>query len=77
VIREGTIARTVSVQAPTHYELQSVENGKAINYLYATADNLSLKGLVGKKVFATGQEVVDKRWPSTPVLEIETIELMP
>jgi hypothetical protein len=77
VRREGTISRTVSVQAPTHYELQSMENGKTINYLYATAENLSFRGLVGKKVFATGQEVVDKRWPSVPVLEVETIELLP
>jgi hypothetical protein len=77
VRREGIISRTASVQAPTHYELESLENSRVINYLYPTTENLSLRGLVGKKVFVTGEEVVDKRWPSTPVLEVDTIELLP
>jgi uncharacterized protein YgiM (DUF1202 family) len=74
VHREGFIGGTVSIQAPTHFELESVESGAPINYLHTTSTNISLKQLKGKKVYVSGEEYVDKRWPRTPVLEIVTLE---
>jgi len=74
VHREGFIGGTVSIQAPTHFELKSIESGALINYLHTTSTNISLKQLKGKKVYVTGEEYVDKRWRNTPVLEIETLE---
>ncbi len=77
VRREGIVKSTVSVQAPTYYELRSVANGKTINYLYTTSTNLFLKDFKGKRIFVTGEELLDQRWTNTPVLEIETIEIVP
>ena len=74
VRREGFIGGTVSIQAPSHYELKSLESGAPIDYLHTTSTNISLKQLKGKKVYVTGEEYVDKRWLKTPVLEIDTLE---
>jgi len=74
VRREGFVGGTVSIQAPSHYELKSLESGAPIDYLHTTSTNISLKQLKGKKVYVTGEEYVDKRWLQTPVLEIDTLE---
>ncbi|MEO8428538.1 MAG: SH3 domain-containing protein [Verrucomicrobiota bacterium] len=74
VRREGFIGGTVSIQAPTHFELESLESGAPIDYLHTTSTNFALKELKGKKVYVTGEEYVDKRWPKTPVIEIDTLE---
>jgi len=74
VRREGFVGGTVSIQAPSHYELKSLESGAPIDYLHTTSTNISLKELKGKKVYVTGEEYVDKRWLKTPVLEIDTLE---
>jgi hypothetical protein len=77
VRREGVVGRSLSIQAPAHFELSSVETGRAINYLISPSVNIPLKRLRGRRVFVTGQEFVDQRWPKTPVLEIEQMELLP
>lgn len=77
VRREGVVKPTVSVQAPTYYQLDSVDSGKTIAYLYTTSTNLVLKDLKGRRIFVTGEELVDKRWENAPVLEIDSIELIP
>ena len=77
VRREGIVRSTVSIQAPTYYELVSPETRKTINYLHAEKSGLKLKPLKGKRIIVTGEEGVDPRWPNTPVIEIETLELAP
>ncbi len=74
VSREGIIKSSVSVQAPSHYVLRGLDNNKTINYLYSPSTNDLVKNFWGKKVFVTGEEVLDERWPNTPVIEIETIQ---
>jgi uncharacterized protein YgiM (DUF1202 family) len=74
VSREGIIKSSVSVQAPSHYVLRGLDNNKTINYLYSPPTNDVVKNFWGKKVFVTGEEVLDERWPNTPVIEIETIQ---
>jgi hypothetical protein len=49
VRREGFVGGTVSIQAPTHYELKSLESGAPIDYLHTTSTNISLKQLKGKR----------------------------
>jgi len=74
VSREGIIKSSVSIQAPSHYVLRGLENNKTINYLTSPATNDFVKNYWGKKVFVTGEEVLDERWPNTPVIEVETIQ---
>ena len=74
VSREGIIKSSVSIQAPSHYVLRGLDNNKTINYLYSSPTNDLVKNFWGKKVFVTGEEILDERWPNTPVIEIETIQ---
>jgi SH3-like domain-containing protein len=82
VRREGIVASTVSIQAPTYFGLESPDNGKLINYIMIPASNSALAGVKLKdlkdfRIVVTGVEYVDKRWPSTPVIEVETLVVAP
>lgn len=77
VRREGIVRRTASIQAPTDFGLHSLQSGRLINYLYAASPELDLKRFHGKKVFVTGEEGIDERWPRTPVLDVQTIQEVP
>jgi uncharacterized protein YgiM (DUF1202 family) len=76
VAREGMVGDTVSVQAPTYFQLESLDDGKPIEYLYTTSSNLVLDHWRGKKVLVSGIESLDERWPSTPVLTIQKIQII-
>jgi uncharacterized protein YgiM (DUF1202 family) len=76
VSREGMVGDTVSVQAPTYFQLESLDDGKAIDYLYTTSPNLVLEHWRGKKVLVQGVESLDERWPATPVLTIQKIQIV-
>jgi hypothetical protein len=81
VRREGVIRATKSIQAPTWYELVNADSGKTINYLYDEKMReklgLNLKDYRGKKVVVTGEEAIDSRWPNTPILDLETMDVLP
>lgn len=77
VRRQGVVRSTLSIQAPTYFELVSRETGKLVNYLHATSPEQKVKSLRGKRVIVVGEEIIEPRWPKTPVIEIETIELAP
>ncbi len=77
VIREGIVTRSLSIQAPTEFVLQSVNNRRKIDYLYSPSTNLVLLDFKGQRIIVTGQEGLDDRWPKTPVLTIETIKAVP
>jgi hypothetical protein len=76
VQREGVVKGTVSIQAPTHYELVSPVTGETINYLYTTSTNLALKRYKGLNIIVTGEEGIDRRWPNTPVITIQRIQVV-
>jgi SH3-like domain-containing protein len=76
VRREGIVRSTVSIQAPTYYELLNPENRRTMNFLYAENTGLRLKDYLGRRIVVTGPEAVDPRWPRTPVIEVETLELI-
>jgi len=74
VTREGIVRRSINVQTPSYFELENPENRKIINYLYNPQPGFTLKSWIGLSVRIVGEESIDKRWPNTPVIEIETID---
>jgi hypothetical protein len=77
VRREGIIRPTKSIQAPTWYELAHAQTGKTINYLYEAKLGLKLKDYRGQKVVVSGEEALDPRWPNTPILDLQTLDVLP
>jgi uncharacterized protein YgiM (DUF1202 family) len=75
VKREGVVRNAVSIQAPTDFELEDAETGRTVNYIRTLRPEIKLNLYKGFKVIVTGEESIDKRWPRTPVLTIESIEL--
>ncbi len=71
VTREGIVRSSVSIQAPTYFVLQSLDTGKAVNYLYST--NIALKDFNGRRIVVTGEELLDERWPNTPVITVDNL----
>jgi uncharacterized protein YgiM (DUF1202 family) len=76
VDREGIVSGTVSIQAPSYYQLKSLDNGNVIDYLHSDSTKLMLKQYKGKKVLVSGEEGLDERWPNTPVLTIQKIQIV-
>ena len=77
VSREGIVKRSVSIQAPTWFVLESPSTGKAINYLFTPSAGIVLRDYFGQRVIVTGEEGLDERWPNTPVINVESIEIVP
>ena len=75
VTREGIVRRSVSIQAPTYFVLESIDTGRAVNYLFST--NIALKDFRGHRIQVEGEEMLDERWPNTPVIAVEKLEAVP
>lgn len=73
VTREGYVRTSVSIQAPSHYALESLDSRKVLNYIYSPSTNIVLRDFYGKRIIVTGEEVLDERWPNTPVINVESI----
>lgn len=76
VDREGLVRGTFSVQAPTHFELVSPDNGRTIDYLYTSSPNLDLRRYKGLRIIVTGEESLEERWGNTPVITIQKIQVL-
>jgi uncharacterized protein YgiM (DUF1202 family) len=76
VTREGFVRRTYNIQSPTEYELRDIQSGRLTEYL-EPKPGLNFKIFVGTRVSVTGPEGMDSRWPRTPVLQVQNVELMP
>jgi uncharacterized protein YgiM (DUF1202 family) len=76
VQREGLVRSTISIQAPTKFELVSPDNFRPINYLYTTSTNLDLGRYKGLHIIVTGEEGLDERWKNTPVITIQQIRVL-
>jgi hypothetical protein len=77
VRREGIIRATKSIQAPTWYELIHPQTKVTIGYLHGEKLGVNLKEHRGQKVVVSGEEAIDPRWPNTPILELETLDVVP
>lgn len=77
VRREGIVRATTSIQAPTWYELVHADTKKRINYLFEENLGLDLKDYRGQRVVVSGEEGIDPRWPNTPILDMQTLDVLP
>ncbi|HKX61770.1 MAG TPA: SH3 domain-containing protein [Verrucomicrobiae bacterium] len=77
VTREGFVKGSASIQAPTYFVLRGLETSKTINYLHTTDTNIALRTFMHQRVIVTGEEMLDERWPNTPVIDVESIEAVP
>jgi uncharacterized protein YgiM (DUF1202 family) len=76
VQREGIVRYTGSIQAPTVFQLVSVDSHKPIDFLYTTSTNLDLNRYKGLHIIVTGEEGLDERWKSTPIITIQRIQVI-
>ncbi len=76
VTHEGYVRSSVSIVAPTAYELFDWDSGNAINYLYSTSTNLDIGRYRNFKIIVTGEEGISPRWAATPVLTIQKIYVL-
>jgi hypothetical protein len=76
VTREGFVHRAYNIQAPADYELHDIQSGKIIDYLQVKPGQ-NFKMYVGTRVTVTGPEGINSRWSRVPVLEVQSVDLMP
>ena len=76
VTHEGYVRASVSLVAPTYYELYDAESGNAVNYLYSTSTNLDISRYNGYQIIVTGEEAMSERWNATPLLTIQKIYVL-
>ena len=76
VAHEGVVRPTVSIQAPTKYEIWEPSTRMSINYLYTSSTNLDLSRYNGRRIIVTGEEGLDRRWKNTPVITIQKIQVI-
>jgi hypothetical protein len=77
VTRLGLVRYAFNIQAPTSYKLIDPRSKRFMNYLYSSDTGLELKYYSGKTIQVTGEEYIDKRWPSRPLIEIRTLKPLP
>jgi hypothetical protein len=77
VAREGLVRKALNIQAPADYELRDINSGTVIEYLQPDAGEKNFKKYTGARVLVSGPEWLDRRWPKTPILQIQTIDFMP
>ena len=76
VTHEGWVRDSVSIVAPTYYELYDPATSKAIDYLHSTTPLLSVVRYNGMHIVVTGEEALDAQWKDTPVLTIQKIYVL-
>ncbi len=76
VSREGILKGSSSIQAPSYFELRSLDTGKAIDYVFSPSTNLMLKEFKGQRVIVTGEEILDERWQHTPVIVVDELQVV-
>jgi len=76
VQREGIVRGMTSIQAPSKFVLISPQDGRDIDYLYTSSKELDLRRYKGLHIIVSGEEGLDERWPNTPVLTIQKIQVL-
>lgn len=76
VTREGFVRRAYNIQAPADFELHDIQSGTIIDYLQPKPGQ-NFKIFLGTRVTVTGPEAIAARWTRTPVLEVQSVDLMP
>jgi uncharacterized protein YgiM (DUF1202 family) len=73
VTHEGRVRSSISLVAPTYYELYNPTTMVPVDYLHSSTTNLNLALYNGFQIIVTGQEAMDARWKDTPVLTVQKI----
>ncbi len=73
VSHEGYVRHSLSIVAPTAYELFDPTSGNAINYLLSSTTNLDISRYSGLQIVVTGEEGMHERWADTPVITVQKI----
>jgi uncharacterized protein YraI len=73
---EGIVGPVGSIVAPTDYKLYDLSTKQDIDFLYPISKDLDLSRLVDADVIVTGEEGVDQRWPNTPIMAIQSIQVV-
>lgn len=76
VTHEGYVRSSISLVAPTYFELYDPISENAIDYLHSTTTNLDLSRYDGFQIIVTGEEGMDARWKDTPVLTVQRIYVL-
>ncbi|HUA67675.1 MAG TPA: SH3 domain-containing protein [Candidatus Saccharimonadales bacterium] len=76
VAHEGVVGPVTSPVAPTKYKLYDPNTYETIDYLYTTAPDLDLGRYVNMRIIVTGVEGIDPRWPSSPIIAIQSIQVV-
>jgi len=76
VSHEGVVGPVTSPVAPTKYMLYDPDTYQTIDYLYSTAPDLDLSRYSNMRIIVTGVEGIDPRWPSTPLIAIQSIQVV-
>jgi len=76
VSHEGVVGPVTSPVAPTKYKLYDPSTYETIDYLYSTAPDLDLSRYVNMRIIVTGVEGIDQRWPSSPIIAIQSIQVV-
>jgi uncharacterized protein YgiM (DUF1202 family) len=76
VTREGFVRRAYNIQSPTDFELHDIQTGSLIEYLQPKPGQ-NFKIFLGTRVTVTGPEGMYPRWTRTPVLQVQSVDLMP
>ncbi len=76
VQHEGVVGPVGSIQAPAPYRLYDADTKADIDFLYATSPDQDLSKLIDDRVIVTGEEGIDPRFPNTPVIAIQSIEIL-
>ena len=77
VQREGVVSGTLSIQAPTDFELRATDTGRRLNYLWPSSPDIDIRTFRGVRVRVTGEEHLEPRWPITPMIRVDRIILAP
>lgn len=77
VHREGKVRSTLSVRAPTPFELTATDSGKRLNYLLPQSTNVLIRPFHGQRVHVRGEEYLDPFWRDAPVIVVHDIKLAP
>ena len=76
VAHEGVVGPVMSPVAPTKYKLYDPDTYETIDYLYSTAADLDLSKYINMRIIVTGIEGIDQRWPSSPIIAIQRIQVI-
>ncbi len=75
--REGVVRGTLSIQAPTPFELVAADNNGRLDYLLPHSSNILIRPYRGQRVYVTGEEYLEPRWQNAPVMVVREIRLAP